>query len=146
MVAGFRSCSSCPSEFSPSPYGCGQRNRPWAQPRNLRSTIPSSPLVLGRRVFLVTLLGELRWADRSSVMVRIDLGSIHCGPSVPPSVSIVPPSMAMDHRPCVDSVGLEKNASRGSICADRRRSPPVRDKVFHGPGISRDTGGSNQHV
>ena len=58
-------------------------------------------------MFLERNLGEPPRPDTDPAMVRIDLGSFHCGPSVPPSVPSGPPNIAMAHQPRVDRVLLE---------------------------------------
>jgi len=79
-------------------------------------------------------------------MVRVDLGSVHRGSSIPPSVPIGPPAVVVDHQPFVDRVLLQKEASKGTICPYRATRGLVREVAPHGLGGSHVTGGSRQPV
>jgi hypothetical protein len=65
----------------------------------------------------MSVLASYAQTDASFVAVWVDLGPIHRRPSVPSSLSIVTPTMVVDHQPRVDCVLLEEKAPSKTICA-----------------------------
>ena len=73
----------------------------------------------------VRFLRHLRCARLNPTTARIGLGTVHRCPSVPPSVSIGPPTVVVDYQPQLDRVLLEKKARSEAAYAHRGTRPLV---------------------